>query len=115
MKLKTFDFIFIGLIIIILALSFWVFRLYQNNDNSTLEDLYKSKGRVELLERQLVKQILKADSVSILRDSISVLRLAEPKRRVVIINRYDEKLKNIDSQPVDSTLRSITDRLNTGR
>ena len=112
LKIKPFDFILIGLIAIILALSFWIYRLYHNNDNSALEDVYISKGRIEILERQLQKANIKSDSIAILRKTIKELRNLEPVKRTVIIYKYNEKIKNIDSQSADSTLRSITNRLN---
>jgi hypothetical protein len=112
MKLKPFDYIFIVLIAIIIGLSFWIYRLYQNNDNSILEDLHRSQGRVELLDRQLKKEILKSDSLVILRDSIITLKAIEPKERIVIITKYYDKIKNIDNQSVSVTLQSITGRLN---
>ena len=110
--MKTFDYIIIGLITIILGLSFWIYRLYQNNDNSILEDIYKSKGKVEILERELKEESLKGDSLNILRDSISSLLITEPIERITIITKYNDKLKIVDSQSVDSTLQSITNRLN---
>jgi hypothetical protein len=113
--MKRFDFILVGLGAIILGLLFWIYRLYQNNDNSILEDLHKSKGRVEILERQLSAEVVKSDSLVTLRAEIKKLREAEPKERIVIVRKYDKKLEDIDNQPVDSTLQSITDRLNNGR
>ena len=113
--MKKFDYILISLVAIILGLAFWIYRLYQNDDNSTLEELHKSKGRVEILERQLAEESVKGDSLTILRDSISILRMAEPKERIIIITKHDKKLEDIDNQHVDSTLQSITDRLNEDR
>jgi hypothetical protein len=113
--MKRFDIILVGLAVIILGLSFWIFMLYQNNDNSILEDLHKSKGRVEILERQLLEETVKSDSIAILRTEIQQLREAEPRERIIIVRKYDKELEDIDNQPVDSTLQSITDRLNNGR
>ena len=75
--MKIFDRIVVALIAIILGLLFWIHRLYQNNDNSVLEDLHKSKGRVEILERKLKSETLKGDSLAMLRDSIINLQMAD--------------------------------------
>jgi hypothetical protein len=62
-----------------------------------------------------LEETVKSDSIAILRTEIQQLREAEPRERIIIVRKYDKELEDIDNQPVDSTLQSITDRLNNGR
>lgn len=94
--------------------SIWLYQI-MHPSTDPLEELYKSQGRVEVLERELEEETIKGDSITVLRDSINILRMAEPKERIIIITKHDKKLEDIDNQSVDSTLQSITDRLNKNR
>lgn len=98
------------LVIAVIALCVKVF--FFTDDSDVYEELYRSQGRVEELENKLKELDSVKTNLLFERDSIQDLLAEKPKERVVIIEKYGEKIKDIDNHSAVTTLGRITDRLN---
>jgi hypothetical protein len=95
----------LNIILILVLFNAW------NEEPAFNEELFKSKGRVEELEVLLDKNQLQKDSLSKIRDSLSILLKQKPVQRVIIVNEYGEKIDSITSLPLNNSLQYLTARL----
>lgn len=108
MRIK--DYLFHASILLNIVLAVIIFNAWQE-DPAMKEELYRSEGRVQELEVLLRKKEVEKNALSDVRDSLSVLLKQKPKERVVIIKEYGEKIDNITSLPINSSMEYLTGRL----
>ncbi len=108
--MSTKDYILFASIIVNLILGFWIYDMTKD-DQKPNEDLFKSKGRVELLEGLLVKKDSTIRVLETKEDSINKLLAVKPKERVVIKVKYNEKANDIINLPIDSSVFVLAGRL----
>lgn len=75
------------------------------------KELERSKGRVELLEQQVSALDSSYTDLEVQKQQLDSLLEVKPKERIVIINDYDEKINNVYSLELDSSIRFIAGRL----
>ena len=91
-------------------LGFWIYDIVKE-DQVPNEDLFKSKGRVEVLIGELSEKDVKIGYLQVKLDSINQLLSVKPKERVVIKKRYYEKVNNITNISIDSSVSILSRRL----
>lgn len=108
MKLKEYIIVFSLLANFILA--WWIYDL-THNESEVDEELHRSKGRVEVLEKQAENLRLKVKVLGELKDSVNLELQKKPKERVVIKTIYDKKINHIINLPIDSSVGYVAKRL----
>ena len=93
-----------------IVLALWMYSIMKD-DQKPNEELLKSQGRVEVLEREL--EALKFDYISldVINDSLEVEIDKKPKERIVIKKIYDEKIITITNMSLDSSVGYISTKL----
>ena len=107
---KTKDYLFAVSIIANGILLYWYFSV-MNDSQKPNEELLRSQGRVEVLERELSE--LKSDYaiLEVENDSLDKELAKKPKERVVIKTIYNEKIKTVTNMSLDSNISFISTRL----
>ena len=104
------DYILAVSIIINLILGYWIYDITKD-DQSPIEELFKSKGRVEVLEKTLLEKDAEIDSLNTKIDSVNVLLAKKPKERIIIKYKYYEKINDVINVPLDSGIIILAGRL----
>jgi hypothetical protein len=91
-------------------LGWWCFSIMRDSQKPN-EELLRSQGRVEMLERELSE--LKSDYaiLEVKNDSLDEEIAKKPKERVVIKTIYNEKIKTVTNMSLDSNISFISTRL----
>lgn len=108
--MNTKSFILYVSLIINLIFAYWVFNLNKHDQESNAK-LFKSKGRVELLERKLSKQDSSLVILEGKNDSISKLIANQKDKIDTIKKKYNEKADNIINVSTDSSISILSRRL----
>lgn len=108
--MATKDYIFVASIIINLILGYWIYDMTKD-DQEPNKELFKLKGKIEVLESQLLEKDSTIFKLGIKEDSINQLLAAKPKERIVIIDTFDEEAINIISIDTDSSVSILAGRL----
>jgi len=97
-------------LIINFVLAFWVYRTYQQ-DPEINKELEKSKGRVEILEKELRSSSIKYDSLRRNQKIIDSLISKKPTERIKINTDKNEEIARVISLPIDSSIGYVAKRL----
>jgi hypothetical protein len=108
--MKTKDYILYASLIVNLILGYWIYDMTKN-DQKPNEDLFKSQGRVEILENQLLEKDSVFNVLEFKKDSIDLLLAVKPKERVVIKVKYYEKANDVINVSTDSSISILARRL----
>lgn len=108
--MKPKDYILIFSIVINLILFYW-FLSTLKSDQKPNEELFRSKGRVEILNDAILYKDSQIDDFKRKLDSLNLLIDLKPKERLIIKNKYYEKINNIIDIPVDSGIIILSIRL----
>lgn len=109
MKITQKHILYASILLNVLLIS-WIVYITRT-DKEAMEELYQSKGRVEVLEKTVDALSLKGDSLENVRDSIQALLIKKPKERVVIIKEYDKRIEDVNNLSIDSSIRYLAERL----
>ena len=104
------DYILAVSIIINLILGYWMYDITKD-DQSKSEELFKSKGRIEVFEIQVSKKDIEISELHIKLDSVSKLLAVKPKERVIIKEKYYEKANDVINVSTDSSISILAGRL----
>ena len=108
--MKTKDYILCASVIINIILGYWIYDMTKD-DQKPNEDLFRSKGRVEVLEGVLLEKDSTINILELKNDSLDLLLAKKPKERIVIKKVYDEEITNVINLPIDSSVSFLAGRL----
>jgi hypothetical protein len=104
------DYIIIASITVNIILGSWIFYLTKD-DQAPSQELFKSQGRVEVLEKTLLEKDAEINILNTKIDSVNVLLAKKPKERIVIKEKYYEKISDVINVPLDSGISILAGRL----
>lgn len=106
MERKAFIFsIILNVVLLFLVYNSSIEEPHNNND------LFQSKGRVEILEEQLISLEKEYTNLKKISDSLSLEIDKKPKERIIIKKIYDEKILDIINISLDSNVKFLSRRL----
>lgn len=97
--------------IVINVILFYLFLSALKSDQKPNEELFRSKGRVEILNNAILYKNSKIDYLTNKLDSLNLLIDLKPKERLIIKSKYYEKINNIVDIPIDSGTIILSIRL----
>lgn len=88
----------------------WIYGVF-NDDAKPNEELLKSQGRVEILEKEIDELKNKYQVLEDRNGELQIEIQKKPKERIVIQKIYEQKINTVTNMSVDSSIMFISAKL----